>query len=783
MTTVSMLLGNVTSGYPVKNSLRFRSSASAYLNRTPSASSNQGNWTWSAWIKRGSLGSNQVLFSAYSSSNYQTYFQFTSGDNLQFYNAWGTDVENLITTQVFRDPSAWYHIVLAINLSLTPYSNGVKIYVNGVQITSFSTSSYTNTYQAGAVNGQFPHSIGSMASASSYSDCYLAEINFIDGSQLTPSSFGTYDSNGVWQPINYSGSYGTNGFYLPFSNTTSTTTLGYDSSGNGNNWTTNNISLTSGTTYDSMTDSPTVTSASVANYAVWNVLDISGGNSSRRTMSNGNLQADFINSGFGAQVYSTVLFSSSKYYAEFTYSGTMPANAFVGFESSGFSGYYYPNGNYGGNQSGSGWATYAIGDIVSVAVNYSGGSISFYKNNVLQGSITGTGSGAGTFTANGILTSSGSAVIANFGQRPFTYTPPSGYNALNTYNLPAATINNGALYMAATTYTGNGTSQSISNGSNTTIGTTFQPDFVWIKSRSAATDHKLTDSVRGTTKALISDSTAAETTDSNGLTAFGSGGFTVGSDSTYNNNAATYVGWNWKAGGSGGSSNTNGSITSTVSANQTAGFSIATYTGNGTSGATIGHGLGVAPNMVIVKKRNNTWNWSVYHSSVGNTASLFLNLTAASSTAINYWNNTSPTSSVFTVGNDTGVNNGSDTYVAYCFAAVSGYSAFGSYTGNGSTDGPFIYCGFRPRWIMLKDATTSGQGWTIHDSSRDPYNPTITNLFAQSASAEDTALSRNIDFLSNGFKLRSSTGDINPSGDTIIYAAFAENPFNYSRAR
>jgi hypothetical protein len=330
--------------------------------------------------------------------------------------------------------------------------------------------------------------------------------------------------------------------------------------------------------------------------------------------------------------------------------------------------------------------------------------------------------------------------------------------------------------MAATLYTGNGGTLAISNAVNNIA---FQPDLVWVKSRSAATDHKLTDSVRGTTKALISNTTGAETTDTNGLTAFGTGGFTLGSDTVYNNSGATYVGWNWKANGS-TVSNTSGSITSTVSANTTAGFSVVTYTGNGTSGATIGHGLGATPSFIILKRRDggSGYSWYVQHTTLGPTKALFLDSTNTGGTSAGYWNNTAPTSTVFSVGNDTSLNANGGTYVAYCWATISGYSAFGSYAANGSSDGPFVYLGFRPRWLLLK-ATNSVDSWIIEDSSRDTYNVDTKYLQTNAADAEGSTDLR--DLLSNGFKPRSTAQNV--SGSTYIYAAFAENPFTIARAR
>lgn len=340
-----------------------------------------------------------------------------------------------------------------------------------------------------------------------------------------------------------------------------------------------------------------------------------------------------------------------------------------------------------------------------------------------------------------------------------------------TYAIP-----DGRTVMAATLYTGTGATQTINNSAN---GVSFQPDLVWVKGRSGATDHAWYDAVRGVQKQLESNTTTAETTETTGLTAFGTTGFTIGALAQMNTNAATYVAWQWNAGGT-TVTNTSGSISAQVRANATAGFSVVGYTGTGAN-ATVGHGLGVAPSMIITKVRSTSGaDWSVYHASVGNTKSLFLNTTAAPSTSVNFWNNTSPTSTVFSVGISGGTNNSGNTMIAYCFAAVAGYSAFGSYTGNGSADGPFVYLGFRPRFVMWK-RTDAVANWFLMDSSRTPANPVNLELYADQTNAEVTFT--DCDFLSNGFKLRTSDSSRNASGGTYIYAAFGENPFKFSNAR
>jgi hypothetical protein len=344
-----------------------------------------------------------------------------------------------------------------------------------------------------------------------------------------------------------------------------------------------------------------------------------------------------------------------------------------------------------------------------------------------------------------------------------------------TYAIP-----DGRTVMAATLYTGNASTQTITNTVN---GISFASELVWIKDRSAARQNSLSDIVRGTNKELFSDSTDADTSPATPVvTAFNSNGFTLGANGTVNASGESFVAWQWKAGGS-GSSNTNGSITSTVSAGATQGFSVVTYTGNGTGGATVGHGLGVAPNFILAKGRTNVDNWRAYHSSLGNTGALILNATNSFVTNSTFWNNTSPSSTVVTLGSDTSVNQSSNTFVLYCFAAVAGYSAFGSYTGNGSADGPFVYLGFRPRWVMIKSSTNSTY-WYVYDSARNTYNLTTQILYPNLSSAEATGVNSVLDFLSNGLKIRDpGAGELNISGATFIYACFAENPFKFANAR
>jgi hypothetical protein len=627
----------------------------------------------------------------------------------------------------------------------------------------------------------------------------MADVYLIDGQQLTASSFGETDATtGVWKPKAYTGTYGTNGFYLKFTDVGSTTAgggnsgYGKDFSGNSNYWATNNLNSTStSTSYDSMIDTPTPYDnggTGVGNYATLNPLAVVTG--STPTLSNGNLTTVTGVAGAGYSMATIALPSSGKYYWETgasstaggmlngiaPYSTTM--NAFTGTACS-----YYSDGTKYVNGVNSAYGSAYTTNTIGVAVDIDSGTVTFYRDNVSQGAITYAGANLFAFVSDG-SSSNSSTFDVNFGQRPFTHTPPSGFKALNTQNLPTPTIAAGNAYMDISLWTGDG------NNNRSITGLTFQPDTVWVKSRSMAYDALILDAVRTAGKSLTPSSTSAEVTNNaNGyVSAFNSGGFTLtqGSSSivTVNELNKTYVAWNWKANGA-GSSNTSGTITSTVSANATAGFSVVTFTCPASGNFTVGHGLGVVPNMIIVKSRSTAGNnWCVVHSGMTNMAAYFqqLNTTIAQTNNTSIWANTAPTSSVFSMGTNVACNP-SDTAVAYCFAAVAGYSAFGSYTGNGSADGPFVFTGFRPRYIMVKNASTGGAGydWYIWDTARQIYNVIGNSLVADTSDAEFS--STNLDFTSNGFKIRTSSASVNGSTNTIIYAAFAENPFKYSLAR
>ena len=767
---------SVTGGYQISRSLRFNSADSAYLSRTFGTPTNANVWTFSCWIKRSAFGAFGTILGRVGSL-YPIYQFISTTSTFGVYDSGSSN-----TTAVFRDPSAWYHLVIQRTDSTT-----VNVYFNGV-------SQLTATGQTNAFNlSGSTYSIGK-SNDGDYFDGYMTEVNFVDGQALTPSSFGYTDANtGVWTPYVYTGSYGTNGFYLNFSDNSNTTaaTLGADYSGNGNNWTPNNFSVTAGAGNDSLVDSPTSYGVDTGvggevrgNYATFNPLVKVD---SQPTLSNGNLLST-APAGWSSAV-GTIGLTSGKWYWEIVngnsdaFVGICGDNATLGTvapQSSTATILYY--GNTGNKRIdavdtayGSAFSTQTIG----VALDIDGGTIVFYRDNVSQGSISlssSTLNGRTIFPLSGVISTT---ATVNFGQRPFDYTAPSGFKALCTQNLPTPTIGattatQAGKFFNTVTYTGTGSSLGVT-------GVGFQPDWVWVKGRSGATDHGLYDAVRGVQKQLESNTTTAETTETTGITAFGSDGFTTGALAQLNTSSATYVAWNWKANGS-GSSNTAGSITSTVSASTTSGFSIVTYTGTGAN-ATVGHGLGVAPKFIITKKRSSTSNWATNDPSQSNpwSGALLLNSTNAFASSSAVWNDTAPTTTVFSIGTADAINISSETYVAYCFAPVAGYSAFGSYTGNGSADGPFVYTGFRPAYLMFK-RTDSTSGWTIYDASRDPYNYARNRLYANNSDAEGSGANYT-DLLSNGFKVRDTDIWGNANGGTYIYMAFASSPFKFSLAR
>ncbi len=599
MSLLPVGIGAFDSGYTIDQSLRLRNSAPAMFRRTPSSAGNRRTWTLSWWAKRSKLGNaGFTVFSAgtgtsgdtgelvikYDNNNPDSLAIQTTNTNIRFTNA------------LYRDPSAWHHVVVAFDTTQATAANRHKVYVNGEQVTSFNISNNLAQNTDTAVNNTVQQAWGYFGRINSqYFDGYLTEMYIIDGQQLTADDFGEFDNNtGVWKPKAYSGTYGTNGAYL---NGTGTTYI-EDVSGNNNDFANVNLQLTDSTasTYDSMADVPTLTNADTANFATLNPVD-----SYESGLSNGNLT--FTNgSGAAYKGISTFVIEdiadSQEYYLEYTsdvgYLSGIVTTSNSGSASNGsysdIRGYYSNGNKYTGTSASSYGGAFTSTDKLAMLIG--DGKLEFFKNNVSQG-VAFTGLTGSWKVATVAFGAAGVGVSYNFGQRPFAYTPPTGSKKLNTFNLPDSTIEKGSDYFNTVLYSGNSSTQSIT-------GVGFQPDLVWAKDRTNVVHHTWNDAVRGVNLDLFSSSTSVESNDHAGLTAFNADGFSLGSSTNHNVTGHTYVGWNWKANGS-GSSNTDGSITSTVSANTTAGFSIVSYTGNGTSGATIGHGLSSAPKMIIVK--------------------------------------------------------------------------------------------------------------------------------------------------------------------------------------
>ena len=778
-------------GYTIDQSLRFNDDDSAYLSRTPASAGNRKTWTWSGWVKRGNINTEQYLFAAGSSpwGNPSSQIYFSSAGNLIVFDYTTSTVLFFSTSSLYRDPSSWYHVVVSTDTTQATGSDRVKIYVNGSRITDFgSTTIPSQNFETQINLSGRKHYIGS-ADPYSFFDGYLAEVHFIDGQALDPSYFGETDEDyGHWKPIAYTGSYGTNGFYLDFSN------LGEDQAGS-NDFTANNLAAT-----DVVLDSPT------NNFCTLNPL--SNASSVRMSFSEGNLKMNPTLSNW-SHAPSNWKLNSGKWYWELLahenaiwpalsteYIANTGQNSGIGWDSPFTAGYSWTadgniahNGSYTWNTSPDSFTT---GDILGLALDVDNGSWSLYKNGTLSYTLTGQNfvDMYPDFTTIGSVGATG---VANFGQDSsfagnktaqnntdangvgdFYYAPPSGFLALCTANLSDPAVVPGENFNTVL-YTGTGSDRSVT-------GVGFQPDWTWIKQRAPESiSHELFDNVRGVQLAIMSDSTAAEQT-ARGLSSFDSDGFSItGGQQNTNQNTYSYVAWNWKANNTSGSSNTDGSITSTVAANVDAGFSIVGWTGTGSNG-TLGHGLSSAPEMIIVKNRNTAEYWVIgNHDQDGWDSYTYWPGSWTNYSNSVFFQSTAPTSSVFYIGTDASVNKASSPMIAYCFHSVDGYSKIGTYTGNGSSDGTFVYTGFRPAWVMINDISNNNLQWIMFDSKRSEYNVVNDPLTATYSSAESVNSStRTLDFLSNGFKLRDSYALNNSStySTDYVYMAFAEYPFS-----
>ena len=786
------------SGYQIDQSAVFDGS-SDYLSWTPPSQGDTRTFTISCLVRR---FNGEMIYSAGTGTSFIEPLSFTPNDKIRyaFYNG-STYAIFIETDAVFRDYSSWYHIVLAVDTTAATASDRVKIWVNGVlqSVDSSQYSGYGSQNTDLATNRTNLHNIAKYVNYTAYGGLGIADFRFIDGQAYEATDFGEfYNGTTAWRAIEPSGlTYGTNGFYLPF--TQDTPNLGVDYSGNGNDWTENGSPVQS-------SDSPTV------NYATLNALE-----PITKTLSNGNRTLS-IGSDNTAVRSTVALPTSGKWYweavidtpgyisnigiANDTFNPAAPGTS----ADSSASSHWYSFGSWftsfnsgvvkyatdGAGSSGTNWSGApqpSAADVLMVAYDADNGKIWFGRNGswISSGGTPDPAAGDDPrfssidtekvwFAAFCGYSVGPTKWTARFAEDEWTYTAPTDFVALSAANLPEVTITDPGEYFNAVGYTGTAAT------GNAVTGVGFQPDFTWQKKRNGTGAHVLTDVIRGVDKQLFTNLANGEQTSSLFVESFDSDGFTVGSNAsgTGDNNftsGSNYISWNWKAGGA-GVVNTDGTISSTVSVNDDAGFSIVSYTGTG-SAATVGHGQSDAPEMIVVKSSTNTGQWPVYHDAIGGTGQVKLNSTNAQATSSTYWNNTAPSSTNFSLGTDPDQNGSSRDYIAYCFRSIPGYSKVFSYTGNGSTNGPFVYLGFKPRWVMVKSSTQAGNSWIIWDTERSSENPANEYLFANASDAEGTTV-RDIDIISGGFKVRSSSSIPNASSQTYIGIAFAENPFGGS---
>ena len=805
-------------GYDIDYSCRFNAPDTPYLTRTPSAG-NRKTWTVSFWAKL-PKGDTSTYATVWSSCPVAASLPGDviivespgGGDNWRFWidNSSQGDRD---CTAVARDPAAWYHIVCYFD---SP-NQTMGIYINGVLQTEMrATGNPALNYDSETFDGSTPIRIGEPVSTRSGDDClnmYLAEFHMVEGLALGASDFGETDSlTNEWKPIKYAGSYGNEGFYLKFEDAAD---LGNDSSGNGNDFTSSGLAAS-----DQMLDTPT------NNFPTFNPLTNypNPQGAGTETLTEGNTRFKITTNAYGSKICNGLV-NSGKWYMEILANALYDNNQFfaaiASFDNVDESQMFY----HCTTGTGDGWGYHnsvpnartwnmtteaavttgltnvAEGDIFAIAMDLDSSprSVKFYINNTVAGTIADIDASG---TMKNIIVGMGERgvdldMIVNFGQDSsfaglktaqgntdgngygdFYYAPPTGYMANCTKNLPDPSIKKPEEHFVTTLVSGNATNRSIT-------GLNFQPDFLWGKSRTNTLNHYLTDSVRGINKQLYSDTYTSENSETVIYTAFNSDGFSLGTGDM-NLSGQNYVHWAWKGGGT-AVSNSDGSITSSVSANTTAGFSVVGWTGTG-SNATVGHGLSQAPELIINKSRpgnTSTYQWAVQSMlwvDASDTNMMYLNSDSAQSDDTNVFQ-AAPTASVFSPqGGAWGGIGAAEDYIAYCFHSVEGYCKIGRYDGNGVANGTFIETGFRPAYVMVKRANNAND-WRIFDNKRDPYNVNYHRLQANLDYAEGTETWNYNDFLSNGFKWRVNDGGYNGSGNYYLYIAFAESPFKYARAR
>jgi len=808
--------------YEIDKSLRFEKSADTKLTISNSSNGDRQKWTWSAWVKFTSPQINdgsQNLFSYAMVGSNREAFYYGTNEQLAYQLRLSNSTQCLVNTDMkFEDYNAWYHIVLRIDTANGTSSNRLRIYVNGIErsLNTYTTMAQnTNTF----INSTSTHYIGDSGTSSTNFSGYMAEINFIDGQSLAPDNFGETDSEtNQWNPIKYTGSYGSNGFYLKFNDNsdTSASTLGKDSSGNGNNVTPSNFSVANDGTNDVLDDTPTL------NYPTFNRHSAPRQSGGSVTYSEGNLKivTATSNSDYNRypQAYATFGATSGKWYCEFKFLAM--GSAGVGIANVGDFGYENSSNPYSGfapsakvitntgelrgddNAQAGFNPSYTTNDIIGVALDLDNNKIYWHKNGTYVNSanpsngtngttivsVASAGGGEYVFTVGADNFNACTAEV-NFGQRAFSYSIPTGFQKLNSKNLPAPTIKKGLDHMDNLFWAGNDTNRSIT-------GLSFSPDWVWVKKRSggSARSHQLFDILRGAQMTLHSDGGGTSHSNNNRLSSFDSNGFSIGSsggDDGINPSNGNMVAWCWDAGSS-SVSNSNGSITSTVRANATAGFSIVRYASGGDN-ATIGHGLGVAPEYIITKNEDANSDWNVYGKgsqfSMGDNDVLNLNNSDAKGTSGSNAFIRDVSSTTFTLGNSTLVTNSGDNFISYCFSSIPGYSKVGTYTGVDNDDGVFVYTGFRTNWVMVK-CTTHGEHWnmpvftTRENPAKANTSASVKTLSANLNNAERTMDDNPaIQFHSNGFKILTNDGNYNRGGGTFLYLAFGEAPFKFARSR
>ena len=759
--------GALAGFYPheINQSARFNDNDSAYMLWTPGGVADDAKkWSYSFWIKRCNLGTVQRLLSAGSTANNRVVVGFAANDTLAFYAEYSSVVRGLVSTDmVFRDPTSWYHILITLDAA----NNQITYYVNGLEVDQTVTTAIHNVNHF-INNDAYNQAISRDAyAATNYGDFYLAETRMVDGLELLPTDFGQFKS-GIWVPKRYTGSYGSNGYYQPYSNSAH---FGEDQSGNGNDFTDFNLA-----TNDQVLDTPT------NNWCVLNPLDKD--KDSTATWSDGNLKVT--TPSLENRSRSTMTIDSNvRTYWEITLTTisnspfglglrTVNSNIETAWTQS-FDRIFYTrpgSGDNGDFWDGSSWsASYGTpvqGDVIGFAVYDNKLWVSINNSWVNSGDpAAGTG-----YVVDNLLDDmtpawfdEGSAASAvfnfDFGQLGFTYTPPTGFKALNSRNLPTPPIKDSSTGFYAGLRTGTGAEAIISDVNFPVANGAL----TWIKCRSNASSHRLTDTLRGATNEIYSDSTTAETPQVEGVKSFTSTGYVLGTNTGVNLNTFTYVDWLFRKG-------------------QKYGLDIVSYEGTGIAHA-INHNLGAVPEMMLVKNRDSGVSWAVYHALSSASPEQYygiLDTSVAFAAHISYWNNTAPTSTQFTVGStNSSVNGDGHDMVAYLFRSIPGFSKVFSYTGNGNADGPYVDLGFRSRFIFIKGITALD--WGIFDTARNEYNPLNARLRPNESAAEDTSATFYHDVTANGIKFRGTSIGFNQNGVLYVGIAIAEQPGKYSNAR